>query len=72
MAKYDNPQYDECRRWIQRKNERGIAWSEIRLACRKDITALANFLKERVADDDWPVLTVDEWAELVDECQEYE
>ena len=72
MAKYDNPQYDECRRWIQRKNDRGIPWPDIRLACRKDIGALASFLKERVADDDWPLLTVDEWTELVDECQEYE
>ena len=71
MAKYDNPKFDDCRRWIQKKSEKGIAWSEIRLACKPSVSALVTFLRDRSIDDDWPQMTVDEWTELVDECEEY-
>lgn len=71
MSKYDAPLYDECRRWIQRRAEKGIAWEEIRMACKSDIHALQNFLNNRIEEDDWPNITVDDWVTLVEECEEY-
>ena len=72
MGKYDLPIYDDCRRWIQKKNERNIEWSKIRLACKNNLKDLSLFLKTREEEDEWPELTPDEWIELVDECEEYE
>lgn len=72
MAKYDNPAYDDCRRWIQKKREKGIAWDILRLACKTADDSLERFLKSRRIEDDWPVLTTEEWKELVLELEEYE
>ena len=71
MSKYDSPIYDDCRKWIQKKQEKGIEWAAIRLACKNDTAGLAQFLKTRSEEDDWPVLFVDDWTELVEECEEY-
>lgn len=71
MSKYDSPIYDDCRKWIQKKQEKGIEWAAIRLACKNDTAGLAHFLKTRSEEDDWPVLSVDDWTELVEECEEY-
>ena len=72
MSKYDFPTYDDCRKWIQKKQEKGADWASIRLACKNDTAGLAQFLKTRAEEDDWPVLSVDEWTELVEECEEYQ
>lgn len=72
MSKYDSPAFDDCRRWIQNKYERGSGWSAIKLACKADIPALSSFLKQRVVEDDWPEMSVDEWFELTAELEEYE
>lgn len=37
MGKYDLPKYDDWRKWIQRKREKGIAWPQIFLACKNDV-----------------------------------
>ena len=72
MGKYDSPVFDEPKRWIQNKRERGFTWDAIRLACKGDIAKLAGFLKNRVEEDDWPSISSDEWMELVDENEDYE
>lgn len=72
MSKYDIAIYDDCRKWIQRKSEKGISWDEIELACKKDRKDLIKFLQNREEEDDWPSLTVEEWIELVKECKVYE
>lgn len=72
MGKFDSPVYDECRKWIQKKNGRGMPWDQIRLAGKADVGALDTFLKARMVEDDWPYMSVDEWAGLVDETKEYE
>ena len=40
MGKYDLPKYDDWRKWIQRKREKGIAWPQIFLACKNDVQGL--------------------------------
>ena len=71
MGKYDLPKYDDWRKWIQRKREKGIAWPQIFLACKNDVQGLASFLKTRAEEDDFPALTIEEWYELVEEIKEY-
>lgn len=34
MSKYDNPCFDDCRKWIQKKRERGASWQNLQLACK--------------------------------------
>lgn len=72
MSKYDNPRFDDCRKWIQKKRERGASWQELRLACKHSEEELCAFLSSRVVEDDWPVLSEREWVELVSELEEYE
>ena len=71
MGKYDSPIYEECREWIQQCSERGFSWSEIKLARKKDVSELEQFLKSHEDEHFWPRLTVEEWFNLVDEVQEY-
>ena len=72
MSKYDTPNYDDCRRWIQRRRERGAAWDHLQLACKDTEEQLISFLKSRQEEDDWPTFSVAEWKELVSELEEYE
>lgn len=72
MGKYDAPAYDDCRKWIQKKHEKGIDWPEIRMACKNSVSALSSFLSQHAEEDDWPELSANEWFELVDENEEYE
>lgn len=72
MAKYDNPKYDECRRWIQKRYEKNCTWDQLRLACKNNTEELVAFLKNRVIEDDWPQFTVEQWDELVTELEDYE
>lgn len=72
MGKYDSPIFDGCRKWIQNKYERGIEWPKIRLACKPDVAGLSSFIKQRIIEDDWPLISVEDWMELVDEVERYE
>ena len=72
MSKYDHPNYDGCRKWIQNKRERNNSWDAIRLACKASDSELSVFLTTRAVEDDWPDITVPEWKELVSELEEYE
>ena len=72
MGKYDSPIFDDPRRWMQRKREKGVSWDVLRLACKNDLQQLTTFLKVRTDEDDWPVLSADQWMDLVSENEEYE
>ena len=72
MSKYDNPCFDDCRKWIQRKWEKGVSWQELRLACKHSEEELCAFLSSRTVEDDWPEMSADDWKELVSEIEEYE
>ena len=72
MSKYDNPCFDDCRKWIQKKRERGASWQNLQLACKHSKEELNAFLSSRAVEDDWPDLSVDEWKALVIEIEEYE
>ena len=72
MSQYNSPIYDETRRWIQKKRERGISWADLRYACKSTDSALGEFLRVRQIEDDWPPLSTDAWKELVAEMEEYE
>ena len=71
--------YDIVRDWISskrnntnKKTGNQNTWDEIFLACKRDEDALINFLDDKVIDDDWPELTVDEWKLLVQSQKEAE
>ena len=72
MSQYNSPIYDETRRWIQKKRERGISWADLRYACKSTDSALGEFLRTRQIEDDWPPFSTDAWKELVTEMEEYE
>ena len=72
MSKFDSPKYDEIKRWIEKRRSQNMSWENIRLGTKSDISGLRSFLNSRVAEDDWPVISIDEWFELVDEHKEYE
>lgn len=63
MSKYDNPCFDDCRKWIQKKRERGASWQNLQLACKDSEEELNAFLSSRAVEDDWPDLSVDEWKQ---------
>ena len=71
MGKYDTPKYDEPRRWIQKKFEKGEHWDNLRKACKENDDKLTLFLEDRVIEDDWPPMTIEEWKALVAECEDY-
>lgn len=72
MSRFDAPLYDDPRRWIQKKNERQMSWDQIKLACKADEQGLEKFLRIRQEEDDWPVLSKEDWYDLVNELMEYE
>lgn len=70
VGKFDSPIYDEPRRWIQKKYESGNLWDNIKNACKSTETELTGFLTSRVSEDNWPVISIEEWRALVTECEE--
>ena len=72
MSIYDAPDYDEPRKWIQKRREQNEHWKSIRMARKKTEEALCCFLKSQHEDNDWPEMNIDDWDRLVDECFEVE
>jgi len=72
MGRFDLPKFDYCRGWIQNCIEHQIPWEEIRFAKKKHIEGLKKFLEDCHEDQFWPLMTVEEWFDLVDEIKEYE
>ena len=72
MGKYNTPRFDGPRRWIQNKRERKISWDSLKMACKESEEDLYHFLSTRAYEDDWPEMSVSEWAELVKDMEEVE
>lgn len=72
MSKYDSPYYDEPRSWIQKKRNQKLSWDTIRMANKNSLSALSAFLTAQFEDNDWPKLSIDDWDNLVNECEEVE
>lgn len=72
MGDFDCPEYDDCRKWIQKKRDKKIGWSVISMAEKGDEHELELFLERRQCEDDWPSLDVYSWKKLVEEVEAYE
>ncbi|WP_019680660.1 Z1 domain-containing protein [Ruminococcus flavefaciens] len=72
MSKYNAPLYDAPRSWIQKRREQDMDWDIIHMAKKKNNKDLTLFLERQTEDNDWPVLSIDEWDIIVDECKEAE
>ena len=65
---YTDIAYDEVRAWIRKKREHATkpaSWEELLFACKKDEKSLKEFLDARTEDDDWPVMSTDDWKAIV-------
>lgn len=67
---YTDIVYDQVRAWIRKKREHATkpaSWDDLLLACKKDEDALVDFLEARTDDDDWPIMSVHDWQEIVNQ-----
>ena len=72
---YTNMDFDQVRDWIRKKREHATkpaSWEELLFACKKDEDALADFLKSRTDEDDWPEMNVQDWQEIVKQQKDAE
>lgn len=61
-----NPYFYPCKKWIEVKREKGKEWEEILYACKKNEEQLADFLRVRIDEDDWPEeMNCDLWKRFV-------
>lgn len=65
MTDYSLPKYDRAREWIKNAREHKIDWEAIQYANHKDDAGLLAFLETQVDTNFWPVLSIDDWKELV-------
>ena len=66
----NSPRYDSPRLWMKKKHNRGMTWDE--LATNPVAKPLAEFLKEREEEDEWPQMTAVMWEALVRNLEEWE
>lgn len=64
-------QYNACRIWIQKARDNKKTWDDIFYGCKGSEEGLAAFIKNKSDDDFW-IITVDEWKLLVDEMKKVE
>lgn len=73
MSILTDVEFDDCRKWIRVRRNKGNSWEEIKLACKSSEEELADFLKMRIDEFDWPnSLDVTLWKELVNSMEEAE
>ena len=61
-----NPYFYPCKKWIEVKREKGKEWEDIFYACKKNEEQLAEFLRVRIDEDDWPEeMTCELWKQFV-------
>lgn len=65
MKDYNLPVYDDARRWIKAKRASGNSWDSIRLACKRSLNDLEDFLTRRREEDDWDI-NQDDWFKLIE------
>lgn len=66
-------EYDECRRWIKKRRNKGVSWDSLILAGKDSEDELEHFLKNAIDDYDWPpTMSVALWKQLVIALEESE
>lgn len=66
-----NNEYQSCRLWIQNARDNQKTWDEIDFACKGNQAGLDSFLLDKQEDDFW-IITSDEWHLLVKEMKDVE
>ena len=73
MSILTDVEFDNCRKWIRSKHNKGKSWEELRLACKSSDEELEEFLETRIDEDDWPSsLNISLWKALVNSMEEAE
>ena len=72
ISRLNDTKYDRTKGWIKDRRNRQRSWEDIRFAMKKNETGLISFLENRVEEDDWPEITVEEWYCLVELQKEAE
>lgn len=65
---YTDIEFDQVRAWIRKKREnasKSFSWDDLLLACKKTEAELSAFLETRADEDDWPVMSVEDWKAIV-------
>ena len=65
MYDFTNPKYEDSIKWINRHREHGIAWEQIKYACKGNLEELLRFLENKKIDDFWEISDENEWFALV-------
>lgn len=63
---FSSPSFDDCKHWIQKRFEKGKDWKSISMAMKSNDEELRDFLDTRTDEDDWPLMTNEEWKKLVE------
>lgn len=73
MSLLTSVEFDDCRRWIKKKRNKGNTWDGLLFAGKATEQALENFLNNKKDEDDWPpTMSVELWKKLVLEMEESE
>ena len=73
MSILTDVEFDNCRKWIRSKHNKGKSWEELRLACKSSDEELEEFLETRIDEDDWPSsLNISLWKALINSMEEAE
>ena len=70
MSLLTSVEFDDCRRWIKKKRNKGNTWDSLLFAGKATEQALENFLNNKKDEDDWPpTMSVELWKKLVIEME---
>ncbi len=62
MSLVTSGEFDDCRRWIKKKRNKGNTWDSLLFAGKATEQALENFLNNKKDEDDWPpTMSVELW-----------
>ena len=71
-GRFDSPEYDECRRWIEKKREKHVSWDLIKKGGKDSVNYLEVMLRVNQDTNDWPEISASDWLSLAEEMEYYE
>lgn len=71
-GRFDSPEFDECRRWIEKKREKHVSWELIRNGGKDGVDYLERMLEINHETNDWPEISTSDWLCLAEEMEYYE
>lgn len=71
-GRFDSPEYDECRRWIEKKREKHVSWDLIKKGGKDSVDYLEEMLRINRDTNDWPEISNSDWLSLAEEMEYYE